>query len=570
MKKLVLATAILLTAVLAAPANAAPGEPSMEQAEMSWSVPKDSDAFSDMSKLWYSILFTGGVTPETVPRVVGTENGRLAKLCEEIDSTCLATDKDSASGLGLFQLCSVSKVAPCVESLEYQTSTGEWAAAAFQREANLTPTAGEIMEITSGESGGFNRGKKLDIQSQWGWKSNVADNIPASATGPLIYKLPGRLNAAGEETYALQSTFEFDARSSNGKISATSRDFKINLRPIKEIACTGNHPPVSYVFEREADKITSLGGSGGGCIDHTAFVEHSGVGWAAGFKEQFPIRLKVKLPSSLGGWFQGRVDSPDIQLARVDDKTNLATFVGSPTTVPITSKQVAVDNPAVEPIVKAIGGNVEDLKNAQALGSRGPTGPVWTPRNGVGWFNAWAANLGETARGKSTLWSFSHFQSDQRCMGDVNQLQGLVTTNAMVYQADAPTFEDGFLNYKVAGQHFDSSNEVFKGTYNFILRSSVARCLYGFSNAPISGTVSVTSASGAEQVASTMVTENDGWLKLSALGFTFSSPTISVKLTQAKVAAPKKTITCVSSKNKRLIKKVTAVSPKCPAGYKTK
>jgi hypothetical protein len=63
------------------------------------------------------------------------------------------------------------------------------------------------------------------------------------------------------------------------------------------------------------------------------------------------------------------------------------------------------------------------------------------------------------------------------------------------------------------------------------------------------------------------VSEKDGWLHLAAYGFTFSSPTISVKLSQAKPLAKKTTITCVKGK---LTKKVTAVGPKCPAGYKKK
>jgi len=74
-------------------------------------------------------------------------------------------------------------------------------------------------------------------------------------------------------------------------------------------------------------------------------------------------------------------------------------------------------------------------------------------------------------------------------------------------------------------------------------------------------------------------------LALSANGFTFSSPVLKVKLTQEKpveeqkpldqiVQAPaaskvqsKKTIYCVKGKT---TKKVTAVNPKCPTGYKKK
>ena len=102
-----------------------------------------------------------------------------------------------------------------------------------------------------------------------------------------------------------------------------------------------------------------------------------------------------------------------------------------------------------------------------------------------------------------------------------------------------------------------------------MMRSDTARCLYGFSKAPISATVSVTSASGENKVATTVVKETkDGWLKLAAYGFTFSSPTISVKLSQAKAPVAKSiTITCVKGKT---LKKVTGKSPKCPAGFKKK
>jgi hypothetical protein len=75
--------------------------------------------------------------------------------------------------------------------------------------------------------------------------------------------------------------------------------------------------------------------------------------------------------------------------------------------------------------------------------------------------------------------------------------------------------------------------------------------------------ISLTSATGEKKVATTVVSEKNGWLKLAAYGFTFSSPTISVKLSQGKVVAKKSTITCVKGK---LIKKVTGVGPKCPAG----
>jgi hypothetical protein len=110
----------------------------------------------------------------------------------------------------------------------------------------------------------------------------------------------------------------------------------------------------------------------------------------------------------------------------------------------------------------------------------------------------------------------------------------------------------------------DGKTEV-QGTYDLVMRSETARCLYGFSKAPISATVSVVGGN-SNSVATTVVSEKDGWLKMAAYGFTFSQKTIRVKMTQ-KATASKTTITCVKGK---LTKKVTSSAPKCPVGYKQK
>ena len=92
------------------------------------------------------------------------------------------------------------------------------------------------------------------------------------------------------------------------------------------------------------------------------------------------------------------------------------------------------------------------------------------------------------------------------------------------------------------------------------------------------------SDNGQSVNAVTTVGEKNGWVNLSAKGFTYSAPTIKVKLSQdapaptpsasatpspaasTKPAAAKRTsITCVKGKTS---KKVTAVNPKCPTGYK--
>jgi hypothetical protein len=120
-----------------------------------------------------------------------------------------------------------------------------------------------------------------------------------------------------------------------------------------------------------------------------------------------------------------------------------------------------------------------------------------------------------------------------RCLDNPKRLVGLVTTNALAYSGGAPQFRNGFLSYQVAGAHYlpDGVTKA-EGTYDLALRSETARCLYGFSQAPISGTISVIGDRGEKKIATTVVREKAGWVTLAAYGFTFSSPTIKVKLTQ--------------------------------------
>ncbi len=163
-------------------------------------------------------------------------------------------------------------------------------------------------------------------------------------------------------------------------------------------------------------------------------------------------------------------------------------------------------------------------------------------------------------------------------MSQKGKVLGIVSTNATAFESTAPKFSDGQLAYKVSGLHFQPDKKTENlGTYDLVINSEVARCLYGFTKAPISASVSITG--GADQkIATTVVGEKNGWLKLAAYGFTYSEKVLSVKLSQeAPAATPsstskpsvakKTTITCVKGKT---TKKVTAVAPKCPSGFKVK
>jgi hypothetical protein len=221
-------------------------------------------------------------------------------------------------------------------------------------------------------------------------------------------------------------------------------------------------------------------------------------------------------------------------------------------------------------------------------------------------FTMWLPVAQDKAYGMKSVWGFKTLQGNSsRCYDSTSSLTGIVTTNATMYESAPPVFNSSTqsLDYKVASPHFDTAGGVNSGQYSLVLNSTVARCLYNFTSAPVKATISILSADGTNQVATTVVNEKDGWLHLQAAGFTYSSPTITVKLSQdaptpaptpsasptptveatpAPSASPvvaasaskpstvtpkKSTITCIKGK---ITKSVTAVKPTCPAGYKKK
>jgi hypothetical protein len=204
----------------------------------------------------------------------------------------------------------------------------------------------------------------------------------------------------------------------------------------------------------------------------------------------------------------------------------------------------------------------------------------------------WQKYLGESALLKEEGWTISSttVESGGQC-GLQSGLQGVVASNASAYSPGAPAFnkESQTLDYKVAAPHFapDGKTENI-GTYGLSMRADLVQCLYGVTEVPSRVEVTITNATNGESKGSTVeLFRNGNWVYLSAEGFTYSSPTLKVKLVQEKkveAAAPatntvqsnaavgakvatKKSISCVKGK---IIRKITGTNPKCPTGFKKK
>jgi hypothetical protein len=304
----------------------------------------------------------------------------------------------------------------------------------------------------------------------------------------------------------------------------------------------------------------------------------------------------VKLKTKVSGWLHGRAQDVNAKIAAADDGDQLITVEGRATQVP-TVYAWFEKNALPKSVADFYASNPDRLNSGTGFGSSiaGSKGSLLKDNISYSEYSldevlAWFDAIKDKAPYLPTQWSFrgTNDNADPKgCYQKLNSLSGIVTTNSTFFLSGPPTFNSAeqSLDYRVASPHLTPTGEVFKGYYNLAINSTTARCLYGFTSAPISATVSVISSDGSKSIASTVLGERNGFLFLSAQGFTFSSPTVRVKLSQeavvptpapsasstptapTPVVAKKTSITCVKGKT---IKKVSAVNPKCPMGYKKK
>lgn len=332
----------------------------------------------------------------------------------------------------------------------------------------------------------------------------------------------------------------------NGKLQIT--DFSLN------VAGTTERPNNQVGVSTPLAQGTESGASGGSadCFYTAANI----CAYNQVFAPNTKIGATVRVSNQVSGWLYGRLKDPLISVSKFSNDSDLVVIEAEPVTVPVLQATWQQDD-------------LPGLVDPQATGNFGGGSFMTssTDSRAFSFLNSIRSTVADTASGVRQFWGVQSSkwvnQVGQRCTSNTKGLVGLVTTNAMVYQGGVPTFSGGFLNYQVAGMHLLPDGTEALGTYDLSMRADVARCLYGFSKAPISATITVT-GSGDPRVTTTVVGEKGGWLKLAAYGFSFSQKTIKVKITQPK----RSTITCVTIKKPIRTKKVTAVNPRCPKGFK--
>lgn len=502
-----------------------------------------------------SSLYAG----EAVP---GAMMPKSMYVCKSLDSTdCVRPEINRYSFNSIFTQCVSDSDTDCIESLGVKSDDGSAKMATFQRNWGVSP-------VYTGDKSKF-------IPSGYGPSTwSITDSNGVSETFALVVGVNGYLDLRTNPTQAKYENF-FSA-----------------IQPVKEVSGSQYFGGVAEVTKR-AD------GYGPGW--NTKFIEqgcqiaeNGKCGYRLPFDLQKTYVLKVRLSQPVQGWLHGRVKDADVVMKTAADNSQVVEISAKPLSIPSIYGWVKWSElpPAVKELYPVGSGGTgrgyDDFLTTDLASRTLLTKSEVAGNYAIKEMNLWLPLLNDKAAAMRTFWVAQTIRGElplesQNCVAGKG-FTGVIGTNAAVYSDGPPKFDkaEQSLNYTVGASHLDSKGEIFKGYYQLNLRSDVARCLYGFGSAPIQAKIEVSSSDGTPSVATTVINEKDGWLKMTAGGFTFSTPSIKVKLSQdtpapsasatpAASAAPvlpkKISITCTKGKT---VKKVTAIKPKCPVGYKKK
>jgi len=417
------------------------------------------------------------------------------------DPACSPSKAKNISGPALLPVCKTTSDENCIVSLEIAAPGAAFEAATYVRNA-------------TGQT----------------FPAVPSLNYPGGSTTSL-WEAKNAPSASGTTSYAVVAKQRV-GRNNGGKF--TPWDFSATVIPYREQKGEYKDPKQGTFYEDDVKKIRNSVFGIGDIDDRCAWNEAGTCGITQDYVAGTKVKLTVRISSAIGGWFKGRMKNPNISVASFTKSNNQITVEAEPAVVPRMSYTVE-DNKKLTASEKAF-----VTRNGFGGGWEGgftTWAPSWEPQT-FAYVEEFRNKIADTSSGENTYWNFSSSDVDggaNRCLSDKTKVLGIVTTNAMVFDGGVPKFSGGFLSYKVAGLHYAPGGETLNyGVYDLVMRSDTARCLYSFSKAPLSATVSVTNDKGAKTTATTVVSEKNGWLKMAAYGFTFSKKTIKVKISKKK------------------------------------
>jgi hypothetical protein len=529
-----------------------------------WVEPVDHD-------LRFGFAFNGGqqATANQISHIQSTSwnqslNPVASRVCNSyLDVPCipaqdLHTITNNASVI--LPVCSDEGSSACLESISI-TRNGITTEGTFIDYVNNSMSDSRKQAIQNGEvyccSKPTGSPPSVEFPTDTEWAEDSSRGLPA-AKSPSKWKVNNIQNKGLTDTYLARATIQLNINSS-GEVNFDNLNAEIIPYVETNQVSSGTFYPPSF-FNRVNNKygdgsfprsprfpIASLDNPGDTNPITCAWEEEipSRCGIAVQFADGSRTSMTVRIPSQLGGWFHGRVSKADLDLSTYNSTLNRLVISAEDVDVPTAGASFPILDPSFSSYTDyfyaynptGLQSIVEREPTDRGLGSWGQ----WSANLSVDYFKVLEPLMGDTSNGSVNMWQFATLpqnQTSNACFENRNRVQGMITTNAMVYQAGLPSLDDSGFTYQVAGLHKDYLGKTMKGSYSLIMRTEEARCLYGLGDSDFISEVSVTDPSGASKSSQTSVADDGTWLRIWADEFTFSSPRISVKLAKASSPAP--------------------------------
>jgi hypothetical protein len=413
--------------------------------------------------------------------------------------------------------------------------------------------------------------------------------LPQGSTASLG-TFPGIKNLGGNENYTVAAyVIQRFTITDRGTKSVQSADplFLANITGVN--LETGNYSPRKFLQNDYESSVKNTE-----CV----VLDNNLCGKPVALPTDTTFALVLRMNTQFYGWLHGRLSNATFTQITSTDKYSEFEISGQGSKIPSALAKTTLSQMSEEEWAGLIGGGGKPSPTNYGSKNIPPILQVVASVRGtymMNSFNLMQKYIDEKAISMPTYWSVRNVESGQvtnasgqrglDCLykfgGNKGKILGFVNTNATAYTSGPPTFNEseGALEYRVAAPHLAKDGSEFKGMYSLQIDSNVARCMFGTVGSAVKATVSVLNKEGQNTVSTTTVNESNGMFKFLAAGFTFSSPTIRVKLENApavttsptpaaqKPAAVIKKIVCVKGKTS---KTVSGANPKCPSGFKKK
>ena len=474
-----------------------------------------------------------------------------------------------------FWSCESKSDLGCVGSLEVISGSGVVTAANFVRYLPDTPKVlGESWQITDPN----------------GMKSTLS--FPTGGGFPVYSYFDS--STATTKYFMVQGLVERSYQNIQGEWKNPSATFSLGIYPVELIKGNGGAKPRAIEAKQDLGNgqtrtiVTTQTLSPGipGCNNPLAKDENICANRIP--FDDVRIRIALQIPDDATLFLQGRVNKPIAFTEKMDGGYRVTLEAGPGQDLAVAGNlNKSKFGPDILNALRSSGGPA--MKGEDLL-SRAPTDLPSSLLYNTQVFSAFLPYVGNRTSLVGYNWNLESSRTINRFLGScVNsakgQILGLVSTNATIYSPDPPQFDQSTqtISYEVAAPHFNSDGTTLAtGHYFLNMNAKFMQCLLGVNKVPDVASLGITYSDGSESSVYTVsVRQDSDWLRMAADNFHFSTPKLQIKFEQptnaptivppspksATVSPNKITISCVKGKT---IKKVVAVNPVCPKGYKKK